>query len=389
MADLKSAATSAPPPSTSATASTPPLSPPLTKPPVAADAISLCSTTSARSSCPDRHGFYGGAQFTAERPRRQPLSRAQIVAREKKWLYMIEHYSDYLTKNYKKIRARCRKGIPQSVRASAWFHLSGANLLQAKNPRLYAELLLQPGTAQCVEEIRRDQHRQFPLHEMFLDEEKPGQVELFNVLKAYSILNPRVGYCQAQAPIAAFLLMHMPAEQAFWCFVSVCDKYLADYYAPGMEMLQRDAAMLNALLQKTAPAVHRHLQKHRVEPLLYMTDWFLCAMTRTLPWDTLLRVWDCFLCEGVKVVFKVALVILGGSLASPKVRKRCAGLCETLEVLRGPEARVLEEEYVVYHMERLSLTIEDFKVEHERQAAAHRKQKLAKNGGGAGDVQSL
>lgn len=76
-----------------------------------------------------------------------------------------------------------------------------------------------------------------------------------------------------------------------------------------MEMLQRDAGMLNALLKKTAPSVYRHLQKHKVEPLLFMTDWFLCAMTRTLPWDTLLRVWDCFLCEGIKVLFKVRLFI--------------------------------------------------------------------------------
>jgi hypothetical protein len=47
-------------------------------------------------------------------------------------------------------------------------------------------------------------------------------------------LKPEVGYCQAQAPIAAFLLMHMPAEQAFWCFVAICDNYLRDYYSPGM-----------------------------------------------------------------------------------------------------------------------------------------------------------
>lgn len=61
-----------------------------------------------------------------------------------------------------------------------------------------------------------------------------SQKELFNVLKAYTILNPVIGYCQAQAPIAAFLLMHMPAEQAFWCFVAICDDYLSDYYSPGM-----------------------------------------------------------------------------------------------------------------------------------------------------------
>jgi len=60
------------------------------------------------------------------------------------------------------------------------------------------------------------------------------QRDLFQVLKAYSILNSNVGYCQAQAPLAAFLLMHMPAEQAFWCLVSICDKYLAGYYSQGM-----------------------------------------------------------------------------------------------------------------------------------------------------------
>lgn len=60
------------------------------------------------------------------------------------------------------------------------------------------------------------------------------QQDLFNVLKAYSVLNPEDGYCQAQAPLAAFLLMHMPAEEAFWCFVSICDKYLSGYYSQGM-----------------------------------------------------------------------------------------------------------------------------------------------------------
>lgn len=93
-----------------------------------------------------------------------------------------------------------------------------------ENPGLYEKLLGETGNSQIIDEIKKDQHRQFPLHEMFLSEEKPGQKELFNVLKAYSILNPKVGYCQAQAPIAAFLLMHLPAEQAFWCFVSISDK---------------------------------------------------------------------------------------------------------------------------------------------------------------------
>lgn len=48
-------------------------------------------------------------------------------------------------------------------------------------------------------------------------------------------------------------------------------RYLADYFTPGMEMLRRDANMLHALLKKTSPSVHRHLEKHNVEPFLYVS----------------------------------------------------------------------------------------------------------------------
>ena len=63
------------------------------------------------------------------------------------------------------------------------------------------------------------------------------QEDLFNVLKAYSVHNPVDGYCQAQAPIAAVLLMHMPAEHAFWCMVAICEKYLQGYYSTGLVSL--------------------------------------------------------------------------------------------------------------------------------------------------------
>lgn len=43
------------------------------------------------------------------------------------------------------------------------------------------------------------------------------QQDLFRVLKAYTLYRPEEGYCQAQAPIAAVLLMHMPAE-VLQCF---------------------------------------------------------------------------------------------------------------------------------------------------------------------------
>lgn len=67
-----------------------------------ADSISICSTTSAFSTCPDRHGFYGGTQFS-EKPAKETLTREQIMAREKKWLHMTNHWQEYMSKNYKKV----------------------------------------------------------------------------------------------------------------------------------------------------------------------------------------------------------------------------------------------------------------------------------------------
>lgn len=64
------------------------------------------------------------------------------------------------------------------------------------------------------------------------------------------------------------------------------------------EAIQLDGEILYALLQKVSPVAHRHLRKHNLEPIMYMTEWFMCAFSRTLPWASVLRVWDMFLCEG-------------------------------------------------------------------------------------------
>ncbi|XP_018324927.1 TBC1 domain family member 10B [Agrilus planipennis] len=351
---------------------------------IATDTASLCSEASTLidgsviSTVPDRHGFLGGQQYSPE-PKQGPPPET-VLRREHKWLKMISKWNFYMERNYRKVRERCRKGIPMSVRPKAWLYLCGGKLLLDKYPDQYQVCLRDDADPKALEDIRKDLHRQFPYHEMFISEDKPGQQELFNVLKAYAVFNPTVGYCQAQAPVAAFLLMHMPAIQAFWCLVSISDRYLKDYYSPGMETVRRDGMILQGLLKKTCPLAYRHLKKIEAEPMFYCTEWFLCAFTRTLPWDSLLRIWDIFLCEGVKILFKTALVILEGCLGNAKNRKRCSGLCETLDLLRNPPEYVLSEEYLVHGLSKLGLTEKDFELEHQKQTAKRRSLVAVSNG---------
>ncbi|XP_029820778.1 TBC1 domain family member 10A [Manacus vitellinus] len=144
---------------------------------------------------------------------------------------MLNNWDKWMAKKHKKIRLRCQKGIPPSLRGRAWQYLSGSKVKLEQNMGKFDELDLLTGEPKWLDVIERDLHRQFPFHEMFVSRGGHGQQDLFRVLKAYTLYRPEEGYCQAQAPIAAVLLMHMPAEQAFWCLVQICEKYLPGYYS--------------------------------------------------------------------------------------------------------------------------------------------------------------
>ena len=62
--------------------------------------------------------------------------------------------------------------------------------------------------------------------------------------------------------------------------------------------MRLDAEVFMALLRRLLPHVHKHLQQVGVGPLLYLPEWFLCLFARSLPFPTVLRVWDAFLSEG-------------------------------------------------------------------------------------------
>ena len=57
-------------------------------------------------------------------------------------------------------------------------------------------------------------------------------------------------------------------------------KPLTGYYSAGMEAIQLDGDILFGLLKKSSPDIYRHLKKQSIEPILYMTEWFLCIFTR-------------------------------------------------------------------------------------------------------------
>lgn len=58
-----------------------------------------------------------------------------------------------------------------TVRPTAWFYLSGAKKLLEKFPQKYDECIAQKGDPKCLDEIRKDLHRQST---KFISEDKTG-----------------------------------------------------------------------------------------------------------------------------------------------------------------------------------------------------------------------
>ena len=71
---------------------------------------------------------------------------------------------------------------------------------------------------------------------------------------------------------------------------------------------------------------------------------FLCS---SLPFASVLRVWDMFFFEGPKVLFKVALAILNLSFSSPKVQKEVKGFFELTRKLRNLPIEVTHEDTLI------------------------------------------
>ncbi|RXN33666.1 TBC1 domain family member 10A-like protein [Labeo rohita] len=266
----------------------------------------------------DKYGFLGGAQYSEGSE--ADIAVAVARQREMKWLDMFRNWDKWVSRRFQK------------------------------------ELEQEQGDPKWLDIIEKDLHRQFPFHEMFAARGGHGQQDLYRILKAYTIYRPDEGYCQAQAPVAAVLLMHMPAEQAFWCLVQICEKYLPGYYSAGLEAIQLDGEIFFSLLRRVCPMAYRHLKKFKIDPILYMTEWFMCIFSRTLPWSCVLRVWDMFFCEGVKIVFRVGLVLLKQMLGSVDKLRELQGMYETMERLRNLPPESIREELLVQEVVSLSVT---------------------------------
>lgn len=233
-----------------------------------------------------------------------------------KWVSMIKTWGNYQSEDgtiSEKLRKRARTGIPDAVRGAVYTKILLVDKLRAEHEEhLYDKLVKQrAGTGPWDEIIRRDIHRTNPEHVMFMQKDGLGQEALYHVLRAYSLYDTEVGYCQGMGSFVSTMLTYAEQETVFWMLVGLLKgpHNIREFYLPNLVGIRRSFFVFQKLLERHLEKVSKHLDKEEFLPPLYASRWFgtLCS---DLPSELTLRIWDILIIEGPTILYQVGLAIM-------------------------------------------------------------------------------
>ncbi|XP_075146212.1 PTB_TBC1D1_like and TBC domain-containing protein plx isoform X2 [Haematobia irritans] len=256
--------------------------------------------------------------------KRMKLDYEEIVPCDKqlidRWEMFIERDSMKIgnKKDPKVLAQAIKTGVPRSKRGEVWSFLAEQHSMYTapvdtkKFPNFntpYHALL--KNLTEHQHAIFIDLGRTFPNHKFYKDPLGLGQLSLFNLLKAYSILDPELGYCQGLGFICGILLLHCEEAEAFQLLKHLMfHRQMRTKYLPDMKKFQLQLYQLSRLVKDHLPNLYVWLDQNDVSPTLYAAPWILTVFSSQFPLGFVARVFDLMFLESSEVIFKFAIALL-------------------------------------------------------------------------------
>uniref|UniRef100_H2RX65 TBC1 domain family member 2 n=1 Tax=Takifugu rubripes TaxID=31033 RepID=H2RX65_TAKRU len=228
--------------------------------------------------------------------------------------YLTGRSDDHLTAS-QELKGLLRAGVPQEYRHRLWSWMVRVRTrsIREHDPECYQQLCAKSQTSPhpASRQIELDLPRTLTTNRLFCSPSSAALQQLRRILLAFSWRNPEIGYCQGLNRLAAVALLVLQSEEdAFWCLVAIVETIMPqDYYTKDLLASQADQRVLKDFLSEKLPRLSAHFESLSVDVSLITFNWFLVVFVESLPSDILLPLWDAFLYEGTKVIFRYVLAL--------------------------------------------------------------------------------
>lgn len=216
--------------------------------------------------------------------------------------------------NQLKLLNSLKLGIPKSIRGKAWLFLSkGYQLSLSYAPSMFDNCLsIKNETAEMA--IQKDISRTYLYGDSQTSKLTVSEPKLYNILKAFSIYDYEVSYCQGINYIVATFLQCIGNEKyVFWLLVQLMNQFnWRDLYKSNTPKLLRMIDILKQKFKLALPDLFAHFSDNsNIEILQFVsTHFFLTLFCYNTPIELSLRVIDLFWVYEEKIIFDVIISLL-------------------------------------------------------------------------------
>lgn len=142
-----------------------------------------------------------------------------------------------------------------------------------------------------------DLPRTFANNRLFSQDSKvetPYTDMLRSMLYALSHYRADIKYCQGFNYIAALLLLvQHDDEKAFWTLAAILEHlFPRDYFNEKLTGARIDQRVMEMLVDRQIPRLQERLREGGFQLAVFTLPWFICLFINTLPFITVMRVWD-------------------------------------------------------------------------------------------------
>lgn len=215
-----------------------------------------------------------------------------------------------ITRDYYNIEVK--KSIQLLMKENANNEESNENFNQiSSNEDFYGQFIHKTTSKEkSIHLIELDIERTFSYLGVF-KKNSPLSEDLREILRAFVVSRPDIGYVQGLSYVAGSLLLQMDKFQSFVCLMNITlNPNILPFYRLEEKGIRQRIEIFNDIFMCNLPALFERFSSLEILSEHFLLDWLMTLYTRNLHLDLAVRIWDVYMIEGIKSLYKAGIVIL-------------------------------------------------------------------------------